>query len=418
MLGARAGQFLVQARPLSASLRPGVCAQLGFSEEVPGKQLGRHIGTRETGEFVDSLQQRSVYVHNGRVAEPTPDINTTGFELRPFIAPSVDPLDEAGVRRELYPRVEALVREALGCSRVITFDHTVRDTSDSAAPLNTPRHEKRVAAGPVSRVHADYSWRSGRERVRQLARSPSDTGCALTPAEAEQILAGRFAIVNVWRNARRDGPVRRWPLALCSSKSVEVVDCLPYKMVYEDRIGESLSLRPRDSHQWYFFDQMEPTEAVIFKCYDSGEGTRFVFHAAFEDPETAVDAPPRTSVEFRTLAVWGEGNAATNKGPEDVVSSRPTGDDPIYFFTLPHSNNAARITLWLQLTGLNDAVHTVPLAYKDLRQLEFRNVNPLGKVPALSHPGAGIQLFEADVILRCRPAAGASARAPGGADPC
>ena len=35
------------------------------------------------------------------------------------------------------------------------------------------------------------------------------------------------------------------------------------------------------------------------------DGTRFVFHTAFDDPSTPADAPPRVSIETRTIAFWG-----------------------------------------------------------------------------------------------------------------
>jgi len=48
---------------------------------------------------------------------------------------------------------------------------------------------------------------------------------------------------------------------------------------------------------------MEPDEVLLLKCYDSKvDGrARFAPHSAFLDPNRPPDAPPRESIELRTL---------------------------------------------------------------------------------------------------------------------
>ena len=45
----------------------------------------------------------------------------------------------------------------------------------------------------------------------------------------------------------------------------------------------------------------------MFKTYDSATDgrARFTAHAAFDDPATPADAPPRESIEARALAFFG-----------------------------------------------------------------------------------------------------------------
>jgi len=42
---------------------------------------------------------------------------------------------------------------------------------------------------------------------------------------------------------------------------------------------------------------------LLFKCYDSATDgrARFTAHTAFDDPTAPDDAPPRESIEVRTL---------------------------------------------------------------------------------------------------------------------
>jgi glutathione S-transferase len=70
------------------------------------------------------------------------------------------------------------------------------------------------------------------------------------------------------------------------------------------------------------------------------------------------------------------------------------------FFDVKHSNNAARVRLWLRLHGsLLDHVETVLLTHDDLEDGgKLAEINPLRKVPAFI-TNTGMNLFESFVIL-------------------
>ncbi|MDA8539150.1 glutathione S-transferase family protein [bacterium] len=66
-----------------------------------------------------------------------------------------------------------------------------------------------------------------------------------------------------------------------------------------------------------------------------------------------------------------------------------------------HSNNAARVRLWMALKrpgGMGGLVDTTVVQYPDLQSDQFATVNPLKKVPALIR-GDGTCVFESNVIL-------------------
>ncbi len=47
---------------------------------------------------------------------------------------------------------------------------------------------------------------------------------------------------------------------------------------------------------------MRADEALLLKCFDSKtDRARFAPHSAFTDPTAPADAPPRESIEVRTL---------------------------------------------------------------------------------------------------------------------
>ena len=71
------------------------------------------------------------------------------------------------------------------------------------------------------------------------------------------------------------------------------------------------------------------------------------------------------------------------------------------FYDMTHSNNAARVRLWLRLVdpALSSQVESTFITYDDLRSEEYGRLNPLRKVPALVR-GDGGTVFESDVILK------------------
>ena len=60
------------------------------------------------------------------------------------------------------------------------------------------------------------------------------------------------------------------------------------------------------AHRWYYVPQMRTDEALLLKCSDTSTGVpaRFTPHSAFTDPTAPADAPPRESIEVRTLVFW------------------------------------------------------------------------------------------------------------------
>ena len=77
--------------------------------------------------------------------------------------------------------------------------------------------------------------------------------------------------------------------------------------VFPDRVGEIYHLTYNPSQRWYYAPRMTPDEVLLIKGWDSLDDgrTRFTPHGAFEQPDTPTDAPPRESIEVRTLVVIG-----------------------------------------------------------------------------------------------------------------
>lgn len=196
-------------------------------------------------------------------------------------------------------------------------------------------------------------------------------------------MKGRFAFINVWRPTTPE-PVQVKPLAVCDTNSVDPKTFLTYELRYPDRTGENYSLAPSDDHSWYYFPFQKREECLVFKVYEKLQtGPRFTFHTAFEDPTTPDDAPIRESIEARAIVVYDD----------EQPAQKP------FFFDMIHSNNAARIRLWLRLKGLEDMVDSKMITYPDLQSEEYQKVNPLKKVPAFINEN-GECIFESFVIMQ------------------
>lgn len=195
-----------------------------------------------------------------------------------------DLYDDVAVERDYYPEVEALLMSVTGASRVVIFDHTRR----------TDAGERGRARAPASRVHNDYTERSGPARVRDV----------LGVEQIEPLRDVPVAQINLWRPIR--GPVRRSPLALLDATSLDPRDLLATDLVYPDRVGEIYHLAYSPHHRLYYFPDMNRDEAVLIKGYDSRTDgrARFTPHTAFTDPTSPPDAPPRESIEVRALAFF------------------------------------------------------------------------------------------------------------------
>lgn len=228
-----------------------------------------------------------VRIENLRQAAPHADLDVEGFQLVRHRTAVADFWDEAQTMALGHPETAELVKAVTGAARVVVFDHTLRRRLDGVAD-RTPG----AARQPAARVHVDQTVLSGPQRVRQVMG-----------AQAEDLLKRRAAIINVWRPIHH--VARDWPLAFADARSVAKDDLIAQDLIFPHRKGEIYVVGYNPAQRWLFAPDLAPDEAVLIKCWDSDEGVaRFTPHTGFEDPTTPADAPPRESIEFRTIAFF------------------------------------------------------------------------------------------------------------------
>jgi len=229
-----------------------------------------------------NLAPGRVQVRDLRAVDPAPRLDREGFELVTAPSKAEDLFDHGEVAAVYDDEVRALVMARTGAHRVEIFDHTWRTSDEGDQASRTLRE-------PVRTVHNDYTERSGPDRLRLAL-----------PDEADALLGGRFAIVQVWRPIGH--AARRDPLVLCDGRSVRSDDMIRTERRHRDRVGEIYFIAHHPEQRWYFTPDMTPDEAYLFVVYDHDPAQpRFTPHTSFRhDP----DAPPRQSIEVRTLAFF------------------------------------------------------------------------------------------------------------------
>jgi hypothetical protein len=264
-----------------------VIADLSYSVFTGVKPVNETYGPgdllrRDTGE----LETKPMRIRNGRPLIPELALDRHGFVLAEHDTQVPDFFDKDQLAAAYYPEVEQLVKQVSGARRVVVFDHTLRSGDE------TERGTRQIRE-PIFLVHNDYTEWSGPQRVRDLL-----------PDEADVLLRSRFAVIQVWRAINQ--PIEANPLAIADARSLASGDLIATERRYPNRVGEIYRVSYNPAHQWFYFPRMRRGEALVFKVYDSEKDgrARWTAHTSFNDPTTRPGAPPRQSIEVRTLAFF------------------------------------------------------------------------------------------------------------------
>ena len=236
------------------------------------------------------VDSHMVTIEDMRDIADTLSIDREGFKLLRHPTAVADLYDDEAVKQVYYPEIEALLRREFGASKVAVFDATRR--SDGGQGARNPDGQR----GPATRVHVDYTVTSGPQRVKDISRrSGSGPSRGLRRADRPgQCLAS---------DPRPGGA-----LAARAGRRVErpeAEELLATDQIFPNRVGEIYNVAYAPEQRWYYASRMTRDEVILIKGWDSVEDgrARFTPHSAFALPDTREDAPPRESIEVRTLVV-------------------------------------------------------------------------------------------------------------------
>ena len=234
----------------------------------------------KNGSYSFGTEDHDVRVRNARLAETSFD--THGFALVKFET-DVDFADPKAVEERYYPEVRRLIQQLTGANEVFVFLGILRGGEDDKG------------GGPALSAHVDFNEASLRDWIARLA-----------PGREEELADKRLISINVWRGTI---PVENMPLAVCDARSVDKGDFMrvsfgkPEGGLREDApAGLNMAYNP--DHRWYYFPDMQPDEALVFRLFDTGNPQwQMTGHTAFEDPTSLPGSRKRESFEVRTIAV-------------------------------------------------------------------------------------------------------------------
>lgn len=268
--------------------------------------------------FQQSERKRSVANIRDALKSTKFGVDVSGFDV--FDSPSKEETfeDEKTIRDGYYAEVEALLRERIpGIKKVVIFDHTIRKRTKTS-----PRQ-------PVQQLHVDQTPGAAEVRVRRHIRDA---------AEADELVKGRYQIINVWRPIGH--PATDFPLAVVDWRTTKPEDLISVDLLYPTRDdgddddrgkeilpdkstiestkgyevkGETYAVAPSDDHKFYYAKDMTPDEVMLIKCFDSRSQNQpggsqglagLTPHTAFVDPDTPADAKGRQSIEVRCLVFY------------------------------------------------------------------------------------------------------------------
>lgn len=239
------------------------------------------------------LEPREIRIYDARSLHVQPSLETNGFMLVRHET-SVSDFTAADDAEKTYRReIEELLLKLTGADRVVVMN-TVLRWSERAGDKSSF-----VNSHPARFVHVDYSRQSFEEFAHmQLA----DAG------EEESRLGRRFVAYNIWRVLTP--PPQDVPLALCDASTTSPHDVTVGEAVIdapnqpERRFGSSL-YHANPDHRWFWFSDMRPHEALVFKAMDSElDRVQGCPHSAFDNPDCPPGVPPRASAEIRAFAFY------------------------------------------------------------------------------------------------------------------
>jgi hypothetical protein len=227
------------------------------------------------------MEDHDVVVRNARLAETS--FETHGFTLVEHPV-QIDFADREDFEQNYYPAVARLVKSLTGADEVFVFLGILRGGDEE------------LGGGPALSAHADFNEPALRQWIERIA-----------PDRAAELADKRLMNVNVWRAVR---PVENMPLAVCDARSVEKDD---FKRValgkpeggFRDGMPAGLNMAYNPRHEWYYFPDMQPDEALAFRLFDTADPEwKMSGHTAIVDPTSEPDSPKRMSFEVRTIAVF------------------------------------------------------------------------------------------------------------------
>lgn len=218
------------------------------------------------------------------------DLDVEGFTLVSHKSAVADLTDLKAVTEVHSGEIAELLQRLTSCDHVAMTPFGILRFSEKLG--ENAAHDNSY---PARFVHVDIA----REDAAAIRAKGAPEGRTVT----------RSAQYNVWRAL--SGAPQDVPLGLCAYPSVAEEDLLPCKAIFDPQDGSpewgfgNYLLAYNPNHRWYYYSDMTPDEAIVFKTSESDEGrAQLMPHGAFDNPLAGPNAPARVSLEMRATCYW------------------------------------------------------------------------------------------------------------------
>ncbi|TAQ88908.1 hypothetical protein B7494_g2748 [Chlorociboria aeruginascens] len=252
-------------------------------------------GERTNHDFI----RTTVKLHNAQSCRENFNLDVHGFAIRewPTGLDSSDFDDDEIIKQKYYPEIISRLKILRpDAKEILVLNHLRRKR-----PLKFTQRitEEPAFEGPVVYAHTDFTPRGAAIALtRFLDRQESPMS-----ERRDDLLSRCYEFLKqvVWRVTK--GPNQDWPLAVCDYTSVDCgADLEATDIVHKEWVGESGRVYHNPKHKWYFLDQQQAQDVIVFRNTDSrGFDIPYAPHVAFE---TGCErTSPRESIEIRATDV-------------------------------------------------------------------------------------------------------------------
>lgn len=262
-----------------------VRARIGYSERTEKRPY--FYANAHEKDFVP-LKPAKVAIADARAIEA--DLDREGFTLVEHKSAVADLTDLKAVAEVHRGEIAGLLKRVTGCDEVVMTPFGILRFSEKSG-----ENEAHDNSHPARFVHVD------------MASEAAAAARAKTAPEGKPI--ARSAQYNVWRSLA--GGTQDVPLGLCAYPSIAPEDLLGCDAIFDPLDGSpewgfpNYLLAENPNHRWYYYSDMTPDEAIVFKTSESDPNrAQLMPHGAFDNPLAGPDAPPRISLEMRGTCYW------------------------------------------------------------------------------------------------------------------
>ena len=286
--------------------------------EFRGCRIPNQWSSENMGEIGEIRSLHEFSVHNARLLDPAPTLDSHGFQLvkDPL---DLDLMDTEVVQSAFYARCREILQRTTGCYTVVGGGHEYRTGfGNETGPRGVKPTPNGSAGNYATGIHADMCAAGERGMSR------------LVPD-------GRhFESINVWRSTKPGETIQVMPLTVCDMRSVNPVDIVFVDGVntgdvrqFKKVVSQNVIFNP--NQRWYYFPDMTDDEVLLIRQYDTRQeelNLRTVFHTAVNDPNVGADAPMRSTIEVRMQCVYEvdeDRDARVRRFTDEISNTYPDG---------------------------------------------------------------------------------------------